>query len=532
MKTRSFLAIMMAGLLFASCDKTNDPNNNVGSGELETSYIAVSVNSVFDPAMRADDGKYDVGTTSEQKVSTAHFFFFDQSGNPFTLNEASLVGENDKANYVIKTGLTDTGEDEPNVETITNVVLTIKNLKGEYPAQMVAVLNWNYSGEAISLPVLRNTLADYAAAVQNSDGFLMSNSAYVKGNNTVITATPITIDNIASTEAGALDAPVDIYVERVAAKVTVKEDKTKIDAGSGAFDTGVTTPGGKKIYALIKGWDINTTIDRSYLVKEIDATWQNATLGFTWNDEPYYRSYWAKSVPADGVNVKYDTDFTYNSLTNIIDRTIYCLENTGEKHTQIVFATKLMDAQQNEVKVARLYSEMYMLDDIKTVIANALKDHYYYLGDDNNKHSIEPTQIEFEAAGNSGKDSYTVRYKLTADAAAKSWYYTNDACSTFVDKTAEEVNTYLDSLEGAQVWNGMAYYTVDIEHLGTQDIKGIVRNHSYVITVEGIQGLGTPVYDPNNNVTEPVDPEETSSYISARINVLSWRIVNQNVTLQ
>ena len=69
MKKRSFLAIMMAGLLFASCDKTNDPNNNAGSGELETSYIAVSVNSVFDPAMRADGATYEDGTTEEQKVS-------------------------------------------------------------------------------------------------------------------------------------------------------------------------------------------------------------------------------------------------------------------------------------------------------------------------------------------------------------------------------------------------------------------------------------------------------------------------------
>ncbi|MBQ2398551.1 MAG: Mfa1 fimbrilin C-terminal domain-containing protein, partial [Muribaculaceae bacterium] len=81
-------------------------------------------------------------------------------------------------------------------------------------------------------------------------------------------------------------------------------------------------------------------------------------------------------------------------------------------------------------------------------------------------------------------------------------------------------------------WNGKAYYIVDIEHLGTNHIKGVVRNHSYVITVEGISGLGTPVYDPNTVVTEPVKPEETTSYVSARINVLSWKIVNQNVVLQ
>ena len=521
---KSLFAMFMAGCLLASCNN-DEPNPNAGTGELETSYIAVSVNSA-NASTRAEDDGYEEGNTSEQKVTTAHFFFFDASGNPFTLNQASLVGASDKANYVIKT-IEDAGNKEPNVETITNVVLTIQNLQGEYPAQMLVVLNWDYAGEAISLTNLRNTLADYAAAVENTKGFLMSNSAYVKGTNTVITATPITIDNIASSETAAMAAPVQVFVERVAAKVTLKEN----ESASANFDTGVTGPDGKKIYARIKGWDVNTTLDRSYLVKEIDATWQDAILGFTWNDEPYYRSYWAKSVVADGTNVKYDTDFSYAGLTNIVDKTVYCLENTGNKYTKVVIAAELVDESQNPVQVARLYSEMYTFDGIKNVIANALKDHYYY-GEETTKHTILPEHIDFFVAGTSGKDSYTVKYRLTKEAAQLKWYYTDDAGKTFTAKTAEEVNVYLASLEGAQAWNGKSYYTVDIEHLGTNHIKGVVRNHSYVITVDGISGLGTPVYDPNTVVTEPIKPEETTSYVSARINVLSWKIVNQNVILQ
>ena len=518
---KSLFAMFMASCLLASCNN-DEPNPNAGTGELETSYIAVSVNSA-NASTRAEDGGYEEGNTSEQKVTTAHFFFFDASGNPFTLNQESLVGGSDKANYVVKT-IEDAGNKLPNVETITNVVLTIQNLQGEYPAQMLVVLNWDYAGEAISLTNLRNTLADYAAAVENTKGFLMSNSAYVKGTNTVITATPITIENIASSESAAMAAPVQVFVERVAAKVTLKENETN-------FDTGVTGPDGKKIYARIKGWDVNTTLDRSYLVKEIDATWQDAILGFTWNDEPYYRSYWAKSVVADGTNVKYDTDFSYAGLTNIVDETVYCLENTGEKNTKVVIAAELVDESQNPVQVARLYSEMYTFDGIKNVIANALKDHYYY-GDETTKHTILPEHIDFFVAGTSGKDSYTVKYRLTEEAAQLKWYYTDDAGKTFTAKTAVEVNNYLATLEGAQAWNGKSYYTVDIEHLGTNHIKGVVRNHSYVITVDGISGLGTPVYDPNTVVTEPIKPEETTSYVSARINVLSWKIVNQNVTLQ
>ena len=521
---KSLLAMFMAGCLLASCNN-DEPNPNAGTGELETSYIAVSVNSA-NASTRAEDGGYEEGNTSEQKVSTAHFFFFDASGNPFNLNSASLVAESDKANYVVKT-ITDANNKLPNVETITNVVLTIQNLQGEYPAQMLVVLNWDYAGEAISLTNLRNTLADYAAAVENTKGFLMSNSAYVKGTNTIITATPITIDNIASSETAAMAAPVQVFVERVAAKVTLKKN----ESASANFDTGVTGPDGKKIYARIKGWDVNTTLDRSYLVKEIDATWQDATLGFTWNDEPYYRSYWAKSVAADGVNVKYDTDFSYAGLTNTVNTGVYCLENTGEKHTQVVIAAELVDESQNPVQVARLYSEMYTFDGIKNVIANALKDHYYY-GDETTKHTILPEHIDFFVAGTSGKDSYTVKYRLTEEAAQLKWYYTDDAGKTFTAKTAVEVNNYLATLEGAQAWNGKSYYTVDIEHLGTNHIKGVVRNHSYVITVDGISGLGTPVYDPNTVVTEPIEPEETTSYVSARINVLSWKIVNQNVTLK
>ena len=102
MKTRKFLAIMMAGLLFASCDKTNEPNNNVGSGELETSYIAVSVNSVFDPAMRANDGTYDAGEGIETEINSAHFFFFDAAGAKFTLNRENMVGAVCKDNYIIR----------------------------------------------------------------------------------------------------------------------------------------------------------------------------------------------------------------------------------------------------------------------------------------------------------------------------------------------------------------------------------------------------------------------------------------------
>ena len=80
---------------------------------------------------------------------------------------------------------------------------------------------------------------------------------------------------------------------------------------------------------------------------------------------------------------------------------------------------------------------------------------------------------------------------------------------------------------------GKAYYYVPIKHLGnTGELAeyGIVRNHFYKITLSGIKGFGTPVYNPDQ-VVKPVVPTYDDTYLAARIQVLQWRVVNQNANL-
>ena len=60
---------------------------------------------------------------------------------------------------------------------------------------------------------------------------------------------------------------------------------------------------------------------------------------------------------------------------------------------------------------------------------------------------------------------------------------------------------------------------------------GVVRNHAYEVEFTGITGLGTPVYNGGETIPWPVEPDETESFISAKINVLSWHLINQSVTL-
>ncbi len=91
--------------------------------------------------------------------------------------------------------------------------------------------------------------------------------------------------------------------------------------------------------------------------------------------------------------------------------------------------------------------------------------------------------------------------------------------------------------------SGMMYYNIPIEHLrgGTMSIAtdgavsveeadyGVVRNHCYDLKINKIENLGVSVWDP----AEPIVPnlETPSFYVGASINILSWKVVNQNVEL-
>ncbi len=508
-----FFGLLSAGILL-SCTNENDTAVNNPVGETQTSYIAINVNSAYD-ATRAE---YAEGTAEEQAVNNAHFFFFDNAGSPFNVsNEIGGTG----VNYITKTGLNDDGNNPDNVETITEAVLTIKGNKGTSPAKVVAVVNWDYSGASLALSELKAKLVA-EAEVNGANGFVMSNSVYLSGAD-VMDATPITMANISSNEAGAMAAPVDVYVERVAAKVAMSQ-------ASELFDTGIENPyaPGTNFYVKVLGWDLNTTMSHSNLVKSIEASWTDANLGIpAWNIEAYKRSFWAKSVAVGG-EVALKKNFTWNGISNAVDAADYCLENTSGTNTKVLVKAQISDADGNPVEVVKLLGEYVTVDGLKNSIASALASKYYTF-DGVVYTSIAPADIELAVAGTSGVESYTVTYKLTAEAAAKTWKI-KDA-DTYADATAADVDSALATLEKAQVWNdGMAYYYTDINHLGTA--VGVVRNHSYAVNVTDVVGLGTPVYDGDNDVEEPVTPSDTESFIAARINVLTWKLVNQNVILK
>ena len=96
------------------------------------------------------------------------------------------------------------------------------------------------------------------------------------------------------------------------------------------------------------------------------------------------------------------------------------------------------------------------------------------------------------------------------------------------------MNTILKGVPSAVLYtNGETFYYVDIKHLGNTGKAaefGIVRNHAYNITINSIKGYGSPVYIGNAFLEYPETPEQ-NTYVSAKINILSWRLVNQEVNI-
>ena len=501
-----FLAV--AALAAVACSEkedapSNDPQASVGGNK---GYLAINLKS-SDDVTRAD---YEDGTAEEQAISTACFYFFDATGNPFNVNT--------NGNYFNVAIADNGGTETPNIESMSDPVLVVEKYKGEFPSKVVAVVN--YTGTAnLSLNDLKNVLT----TVGHTDGaqFIMTNSAYVDGAGEVVDATLLSIDNFQTTADKALANPVTIYVERTVAKVNVA-------AGDEAFNTGVKL-GDKEVFAKVNGWSLIATQAESYMVKSVDAAWTDADLGFVWNDAPYFRSYWTGKTSSAAVS----NEFTPAAVVNTDDTVEYIGEHVGAVNTdrtKYVVAATLEDADGNALEIAQWFGTNYVGEEaLLAAVAPTLKNKLMLLtteGGNNVYTSIDDSQLQC-VAGLLGAESYEVKFQLAADAPMTGWYSFDGTQYTAV----ADVNGELAKIEPAKIWrSGKTYYYADIKHLG--DAYGIVRNHSYQINVTGVKGWGTPVYDPNMAIETPEKPTDKETYISAEINVLSWRVVSNDVTLE
>jgi hypothetical protein len=274
-------------------------------------------------------------------------------------------------------------------------------------------------------------------------------------------------------------------------------------------------------------------------LKHIDTTYApTGEAAWTWNEPAAYRSFWADKTPFSIIK----QTLAYKDIDTPFGSGNYCypFENTAGLSsaeglaTKVIFAAKLYtyDAESSTytpATVCEFLGTRYTLVGLQTQIAGMLAKKVYKeeFDDANNKTivSIAPENIGF----NYVSGSYTVTATLVKDGVDKvkdeEWV---DAAGKGL--TQNDLNTILATIPAIKIWNeGMCYYYTYIKHLNSEN--AVIRNHWYQVKITKVTGLGTPVYDPQNNTFDPERPEDDEWVLGAQINIQSWRMVSQDYEL-
>lgn len=466
---------------------------------------------------------------------------------------------------------------------------------------------------------------------QNPQGFIMSNSVYqastesTESTDNESSTTPeivyaqktkdhiISSDNttykdytIEQIRDAAKQNQLVIPVERVLARVHVEFGKeSSIDNSNlvytytgqlytwDATNNKIVDNSATSIISVPNGWWLDCTPAHSYLMKDLESNDVNNSWT-TWNDLADKRSYWAMpySSTDDEANPKQKYQHYAYERNNMADK--YCFENTiqratgeaeantqnniklivaanlfvdatvlaGETETQAVDETGSTAITYSKIDLVRWKKSHYTKTAFLQYVANFLTSK---------GKSVTSSELRIVSNFQHTDDSDDPTYKPTSESSCielQDWEAIVEYSGT---TSTTEVQDLLDQQIGAFQYfgGGKTYYFTHIEHnkVNNTPIDGVIRNHYYKITVNGITGLGTPVPEddpetPENPKTDPTDPDpdpetptipeipddpdptdpedpiipdlpedDNVSAIATQISILKYRIVSQETTL-
>ena len=577
MKMNKLLGLLVCTAL---CACSNDesgiiPNDtpNVFTGD--KAYIKVRLADAG-TLTRAQEGDFEYGT-NEQSIKNASFYFYDADGVFVTQGDVWTDGS---ASTTTPAG---------NIEFASNNIVVLKGLdKKSYPRYMVTVLN-KPTGfvHGKTLDEMQTVLADnnaegiyYPATTNNvtTNYFTMSTTSYTETNREKHFVTEVNEGNISlepMTDASAIANTVTVYVERLAAKVTLKVSDNLPKDANGRYPIKITVAGennsagsgdiaSEDLYVELLGWKLNATAKKSFMVKNIDAAWMDNDLGFTWNRPTDRRSHWGKSFnygfsgyPENAAGVPANSEYlNYVDLENgltALENPAYCAENTNTNTivtanfptgvTSILLKAKVCDANGNALDLVRYNGLLFKQDSFLEYVLNVLQtrnqlDVWYANGTDEEGNArytqIGKEYVKLEHVGD-GK----VKVVFTNEHGTTLYAEDGSNCS---DQTITALNDDLASASAdAIAYNGgLMYYNIPVEHLNNGDVAengtipeakyGVVRNHHYVVTIDKLEKIGRGIFD-GNEKNVPGYPDDDTYYVGAKINILSWKIVSQNVEL-
>ena len=540
-----FFLPALAAMMFSSCssDEPNGPNTEVNENG---GYLAVNI--VSPAGSRGTDDGFENGdaTAGENTATKAMFLFFDDKGNP--TQTPQIVD--------LTWPTTDQTTVTPAVEKISEAIVSVAGKTK--PAQMLVVLNpgsIRLAGQ--SLAQVLATTGQYATSAAGT--FIMTNTAYYDGK--IVVTTPLSADDVKDTKDAAKTAAKDVYVERVVAKIRITDGGLLDNVGN----TDITADNEEyTIVPEIKGIEVANIAQQSYLFKNIDkiTDWMANGQWPEVNDTDNKRSYWATPY-ADKTFANQSWTGVTGDITNLANNKFYVQENTNmSNQTSILITAELKyrkkgtnDALQ-PVELVKWAGNYYMKNQFLSRFITLINNEGYeivtltdgkatehrqfktgearYLTDAEHKALREATTgagSDIRAFETAGRVNYTLQAN---EVFAKNVTVSGGVINYTAVDDVKEINDFLlQKANRVWLWNQKSYYYVPIEHFGPVKTPidfshGVVRNHIYELNLKSLKGLGTPVVDASEEII-PEKPDEDLFYVAAKINILKWRIVNQNV---
>lgn len=503
----------LAAMIFSSCssdEPTGPENPEDGNGRFMTVNIMTAGGS------RASESDFENGDGKENTVENALFSFYDEKGNlsqtpqlmPLTLEDAPTG--NPYASKISKTTVVIAGQKEPaKMLVVLNPPSGLK-LNGYNLTQALALVG-SYNGQA-------------------DKTFVMSNSSYY--NDGIVTAIDVT-GKVKSSRTEAEANPVDVYVERVLAKITTDKDANFKTENS---TISVDEVGSVTLTPEITGVEIANVATQAYLFKDITGIndWIDAWSDV--NDFNNKRSYWATTLRDDKAAF---SNKSWNQITDAFadPHTYYVLPNTSTSSKTAVLVKAILKGEDgNAMDLVKWSGNYYKKDAFKRRFALFLNNEGYRIKEGDTPRELTENDVDYLSANDHKRlvEAKKIKAYQTAGCVKNGLTLVKIEADNSEKTPADgEIETYMtDAHHVVNLWEGgRAYYFTNIKHHGPANSVfeyGVVRNHVYKLTLSSIKGLGVPVVNPDEPII-PENPEDKLFYVGAKVRILKWRIVNQNV---
>lgn len=551
----------LGSLILPGC--ASDENDDIVRKTEIVRYLTIHIMNAGNGGSRADsEFLYVDGSETESAIHSVYLYFFDKDGNPSDAF-SSVEGVSHENNWILINPSVSSDRDEwPNVERQLTATLAFKGDEDiALPASAIAVINMkNPDFENLKLSDFDS--AAYQIPSRSEEGiFIMASAVHVADG--LIKREISVEDKLESSESLSLANPVNIYVERVDARVDIVRSAKH-------QDWNYTLTDHRDITAQILGWQLTVVPEKSNVVKNLDEKWIDTPPldGWTnWNRPSDKRCFWAK-MPDETLTVcnglktmsfndivNADMNKSDNKVSTMEEadenyvKSRYTLENTlpfeGEDNivnTKLIVACRLLKDNKPYSYYRYMAMEIDSEEGVRNAICITFKGKYYV-------RKTTDLEVVYTDLGADDIELFTpeqVGYRVADDAHAKDSYGADEyghlrdyevvgklkdglvICDgnklDSKEVSSKDINAELAFYPASVCKDGLVYYFVDIMHL--DGVPGVVRNHIYELEIHSITGLGSPVFDPSATII-PMSYKDEKSYVAARIKVLAWRIVRK-----